>query len=138
MLSPVAGLLALAGVALADDAGIIDPWPSAARSGWFPTPVAEPAAAVARAPQSALNAAQKPDAAPSVLPLATLPSDRAIVVEPWNPEPFEALPDPWVPAKRELMPAAVTSVAPHRNTDWAYAIDEIIDPWRRGTSAVSR
>lgn len=139
VLSPVVGLLAIGGVALAGDAGIVDPWDKTV-SGWFyadpqPSPVA---------PEQVFEsiAHDRKSLAPSRAPV---PGDHEIVVEPWNPKPTDALPDPWSagagtqlrPLPAEPSSPALASVHP-RAGDWAYVIREIIDPWRRGPGVVSR
>ncbi|HEY3498496.1 MAG TPA: hypothetical protein VGK73_27585 [Polyangiaceae bacterium] len=137
VLSPLAALLAVASVAFADEAGIVDPWANAP-SAWFATPGLDPATAVARAPQTV--AAPPPRSDARVLPLAKAPGDHTMVVEPWNPEPFEAVADPWLRPARRLEPAPPPLVVARNVTghaDWAYAVREIVDPWRRGWSGIS-
>jgi hypothetical protein len=140
VLSPVYGLLALGGVALAEDAGIVDPW-SATLSGWF----SEPQPAVSKASSTALRRAESA-AEPAVSPLEVVPGDDELVVEPWTPDPLEVMPDPWastvggqVRALPEGEPAPLlASVQPRSHDAWAYPIREIVDPWRRGPGLVSR
>lgn len=136
LLSPLAGVFAAGGVVLADDAGIVDPWPSSVFS-WLATAPSEPASAIALSPEPVRA---RPEATPSVLPLAASPGgDHTIIVEPWSPQPFEALADPWVSAREaRVTPPAPVTVVSRRHQDWAYPIHEIIDPWRPGYGAVSR
>jgi hypothetical protein len=128
-LSPVAAILAVAGIALADEAGIIDPW-DASLSGWFTAP-APPAADIARAGTPSVPVRSGGFAA------AAVPGDHEIVVEPWKPAPFELSYDPWVVSRpRPAAPAATARSRSHGK--WAYVVDEIIDPWGHSTGRVSR
>jgi hypothetical protein len=134
LLSPLAGLIAWGGVALADDAGIVDVSSSSGLSGWFdePSPSPTPASGV----PAAIAHATKSDSRPSVSPLApAVPGDPAVAVEPWKAIPLELSPDPWISSRPAGAPV-LASVAQERN--WAYPIREIIDPWRFGAGAVTR
>jgi hypothetical protein len=128
-LAPVAAILAVAGVALADEAGIIDPW-DASLSGWFTAP-APPAADIAR-----VGPASSP-ARSGGLAAAPVPGDHGIVVEPWKPAPFELSADPWV-VSRPRPPAPLASVPSRAHAKWAYVVDEIVDPWGQSGGRVSR
>lgn len=134
VLSPLAAVLALGSVAYASDEGIIDPWSVDLTSGWFSDPLLEPSKAIARQADNA--------GAARALPLASEPGDHVMVVEPWSPEAVEVTPDPWVRPQRNV-PRAV-SVAPsstskgRHHSNWAYVIRDIVDPWRRGATGVSR
>jgi len=141
LLSPVVGLLTVGGVALAEDAGIVDPW-SGSLSGWFADPDPD-ALWVTPRPVATGAARVKTNAGPVVLPLAAAPGGDHIVVEPWNPAPIEVTPYPWATAGREgrsslssLSTPALASV--HPRVGWAYQVNEIVDPWGRGAGAVWR
>jgi hypothetical protein len=126
VVSPIAAIFAIGGVALADEAGIVDPW-AADRSGWFGAPAAEPAADIARVGAAPGIAAPLAAASPAAL------GDHALVVEPWNAAPPELASDPWVtraPERPRATPVTA-SVQQRRHAEWAYVIDEIVDPWRR-------
>jgi hypothetical protein len=130
VLSPVAAILAIGGVALADEAGIVDPWDSGL-SGWFGEPAAEPAADIARVDE--LRRAAAPTA---------VPGDHGIVIQPWGSAPLDLASDPWVTSARSRGTSTraplSASAKPHHHANWAYVIDEIIDPWRRSGGRVSR
>jgi hypothetical protein len=131
VLSPVAAILAIAGVALADEAGIVDPW-DAGLSGWFGEPVADPAADIAR-----INVEPRRGAAPSAVP-----GDQGIVIQPWGSAPLDLASDPWIPSARSRGTSTraplSASVKPRQHGNWAYVVDEIIDPWHRSGGGVAR
>jgi hypothetical protein len=142
VLSPFYGLLALGGVALAEDAGIVDPW-SATLSGWFSEPRPQPAAT--NASSAAVRSAEL-GAEPVVSALEAVPGDDELVVEPWNPDPLEVMPDPWASTVGSQVrplpggqPLPLLAGGPPRSHDaWAYPIREIVDPWQRGQGLVPR
>ena len=130
-----AAVLGLAGLAMAQEGLIVDPWrhPS-------PSPFGKPAKTPYPGAHSAphLGAALAPKAGPTVVPLGpplALRTNPGAVV-PLGPAGHEDIVDPWAPAARVagIAPAPRLAAA-HR--DWAWEIQEIVDPWRQGPLAVT-
>ena len=136
-LSAVAVALALGGVAVAQPAGIVDPWSGSEQDSWFAPSKSE--AAPAPTPDlidpwiKPSDASQTPSIAPVsraeparagvpvVVPLGS-PADVS-VVNPWAP-PVAASE---LPSLRASAPLAVNRTP---NTPWAPGFAEIVDPWK--------
>jgi hypothetical protein len=138
-LSPVAVALVVGGVALAQPAGVTEPWSggTAEHDSWFAPPQgapalppspellepwANPADAHATPAIAQVNRDASRAAAPVVAPLGS-PVDVS-VVNPWAP-PVAASE---TPSLRAAAPLAVNR-APA--TPWSPGFDEVVDPWTR-------
>lgn len=134
----VAALLALGGLALAQDRLIVDPWKHAV-SALFPQPKSE-ALPTTRAVGVAAFPVEAPKSAPSVVPVgppivdAPLDPWAAVVVAPIAPtDGTDGIIDPWTGSP------ARTEAATNRRAagEWAWRIREIVDPWARGPVALA-
>jgi hypothetical protein len=130
----VAALLAVGGLALAQDRLIVDPWKHAV-SALFPTPKSEPLPASTRA----VGVASFP-LEPATGPLAVVPVGPPLVdapVDPWAAvvvapiAPADDVVDPWPGSPARADAATSRQVA----GEWAWRIREIVDPWARGPVA---
>jgi len=130
----VAALLALGGLALAQDRLIVDPWKHAV-SALFPEPKSEPLPAPTRALGVASFPIDAVKGAPSVVPvgppIVDVPADpwASMVVAPIAPT--DGIIDPWMGSPARAEAATNRRVA----GEWAWRIREIVDPWARGPVA---
>lgn len=131
----VAALLALGGLALAQDGLIVDPWKHAVSVLLPPAPKSVPLPAPTRAVGVAsFPIDPKADSAavvPVGPPLVDAPADpwAAMVVAPIAPT--DGVVDPWAG-----LPARAEATASRRVAgEWAWRIREIVDPWARGPVA---
>jgi hypothetical protein len=130
----VAALLALGGVAVAQDRLIVDPWKHAV-STLFPPPKSEPLPEPTRAVGVASFPIEPPAGAPAVVPVG--PPIAEAPVDPWvgmvvaPVPPGDLVVDPWVGSPARAEAAERRRVA----GEWAWRIREIVDPWARGPVA---
>jgi hypothetical protein len=137
----LAAVLGVAGLAMAQDDLIVDPWKRALSSLLAPWP-ADPAPGVDRtrhAPSAALSPITT-KAAPAVVPVGP---PLSLSTEPWGVLPVgpakDGVVDPWAEPRAATL-ASVPShpVATRRGrADWAREIDEIVDPWSQGPLAAA-
>ena len=137
-LSAVAVALALGGVAVAQPAGIIDPWSGdAEQDSWFAPSKSE--AAPAPTPELLDPWVKPADASqtPSIAPVSrTEPARPGVpVVVPLGSPADVSVVNPWAPP---VVASETPSLRPSKlassrtpNTPWAPGFAEIIDPWKR-------
>ena len=132
----VVALLAVGGLALAQDAKIVDPWKHAV-SALFPSPKpvansATRAVGVASFPIEADPHDARPAVVPVGPPLVDAPVDPWVAVSVGPVAPEDSIVDPWAgsPVRAEAKS--------HAAADWAFRIREIVDPWARGPVAVAQ
>lgn len=131
----VVALLAVGGIAFAQDALIVDPWKHAVAA-LFPSPKS-----VANSPTRAVGVASFPISAeqhkvsPAVVPVGPPLVDAP--VDPWVTLSVGPLApdivDPWAGS-----PVRAPAKSRQAETDWAFRIREIVDPWARGPVAVAQ
>jgi hypothetical protein len=135
--SSISAVLGLAGLAMAQDDLVVDPWKRVANvvAGKSEAPpVAEPAAP--RPIGVASFPIEPPKAKPTVVPIGP---PLALAQEPWGVVPIgppghDEIFDPWANvANGHGMSRPVTARSGRR--DWAVEINEIIDPWSKGPLA---
>jgi len=137
----LAVLLGLGGLAMAQDGLIVDPWQrlvSVLAAPQATAPVANDRTA-ARPVGTASSPIAAPKAGPAVVPLGPpLAADaQAVGVFPIGAITSPDVVDPWVGSAPSGRASAEHPTAPHSgHADWAHAIDEIVDPWKRGPLAV--
>lgn len=135
----VAALLAMGGLAFAQDRLIVDPWQRAV-STLFPAPKSQPLPTPTRAVGVATfpiehpgHASKAPAVVPVGPPIVDVPTDpwAGMVVAPIAPS--DSIVDPWAstPARAE------TSASRRAAGEWAWRLREIVDPWARGPVAVA-
>jgi hypothetical protein len=134
----VAALLAVGGLALAQDGLIVDPWKHGV-SALFAAPPP-----VSHTPTRAVGVASLPAAKPRTDAPAVVPVGPPLVdapVDPWvtlsfgpvAPTDTDGIVDPWADS-----PARADAASRHAASDWAFRIREIVDPWARGPVAVAQ
>jgi hypothetical protein len=135
----LSAVLGLGGLALAQDGLIVDPWQRPAAkvvtSAPLPAGADRTGSAGAGAPE---RESEGMPPSPSVEPLGP---PLALTVDPWAVVPLQpALPDkivdPWKGSRLASHAHGTPTERRRGHTDWARAIDEIIDPWSKGPLAV--
>jgi hypothetical protein len=135
----LSAVLGLGGLALAQDGLIVDPWQrpaaKAVTSAPLPAGADRTRSAGARAPERESEVAT---ATPSVEPLGP---PLTLTVDPWAVVPVEPaladqIVDPWKGSRLAGHAPGRPTERRRGHTDWARAIDEIIDPWSKGPLAV--
>jgi hypothetical protein len=131
-------VLGLGGLALAQEGFIVDPWKRAAPSAVNAPPL--PVGADRTQPAGEIRSQGEPvSAGPSVEPVGP---PLIVTVDPWGVVPLapvftDGIVDPWQASHLSSRGATERSPARRRGpTDWARAIEEIIDPWAKGPLAV--
>src|SRR5262245_59538233 len=123
-------LLGLAGLAMAQDDIIIDPWKRVVAALGASNAALRPANDRTGAPvtRSAVTREQS-NARPSVVPIgpALNAGERSAVV-PIGPVTGDEVVDPWLRPSKQLQPWPNRPLAHGGRTDWAREIDEIVDP----------
>jgi hypothetical protein len=149
-LAPFVVALGLGGVALAEPAGVIDPWapaPSDADS-WFDskatTPelaqpeVKQPWAPLAETPRTIPVATKRIDVFPVAPATAPVVTPLRPAATPWSVSPSSdvSVVDPWAPPviaseTPSLRGARRTVVDRSHGAPWSERMVEIVDPWQR-------
>jgi hypothetical protein len=134
-------VLGLGGLALAQDGLIVDPWthPSlpSLDDAMKPSPGAK------RAPERPVGVAAFPiddgSRSPSVVPVGPPldPRANAGAVVPMGPANRDGLVDPWAEQTRHPTDSDRRARLALAHHDWAWEIQEIVDPWAKGPVAVS-
>jgi hypothetical protein len=135
--SSILAVLGLAGLAMAQDDLVVDPWRRVVNvvAGTSAAPsVAEPPAP--RPIGVASFPIERPQAKPSVVPIGP---PLALAKEPWGiiplgPPTHDEVFDPWAGAARSGRTNQLATARSARR-DWAVEINEIIDPWSKGPLA---
>jgi hypothetical protein len=130
-LSSLVALLGLGGFALAQEGLIVDPWahPSSTPS----SDVRSPNAAKDQALGHASTAALASKAGPSVVPVGPPLAARANAgVIPLGPVGEHEIIDPWASAASHPADSDRRSRLRLARHDWAWEIQEIVDPWAKG------
>lgn len=136
--SPILAVLGLAGLAMAQDDLVVDPWKRVVSvvAGKSSAP-----AVAERSPPRPIGVASFPIEAPKSKPtVVPIGPPLALAKDPWGVVPVEPpthdeVFDPWAstPPANPSSSRLVSARAGHR--DWAVEIDEIIDPWSKGPLA---
>jgi len=132
----IAALLAVGGLAFAQDRVIVDPWHRAV-SALFPEPKSQPLPTPTRAVGVASFPIDPPAKGPAVVPVG--PPVVDVAADPWVSmvvapiAPNEEVVDPWASSPTRADAAASRRAA----GEFAWRVREIVDPWARGPVAVA-
>jgi hypothetical protein len=136
----LSGVLGLGGLALAQDGLIVDPWTrEVSRDTAAATaPVGADRTRQARSGSPVDSQPEVANAGPSVEPLGP---PLVLTLDPWAVVPVapvltDKIVDPWTGSRLATRATRGPLTTRRGHTDWARAIDEIIDPWAKGPLAV--
>jgi hypothetical protein len=135
--SSIVAVLGLAGLAMAQDDLVVDPWKRAVNA--VADPTAAPPVAERSAPRPVGVASfpiETPEVKPAVVPIGPplAYGKDPVAVVPVGPPTHDEIFDPW--ARAAPGGHGVSRVASVRSgRDWAVEINEIIDPWSKGPLA---
>ncbi len=135
-LSSLVALLGLGGFALAQEGLIVDPW--AHPSSTPRDDVRSPSAASERALRRVNVAALPSKAGPSVVPVGPPLALRANAgVVPLGPVGDHEIIDPWASSASQSIDAEHHARLRLARHDWAWELQEIVDPWAKGPIAAA-
>ncbi len=135
----LSAVLGLGGLAMAQDGLIVDPWQRPASKAVEIPPLPAGTDRTQSAGTTTTDPASEiAKASPSVEPLGP---PLNLTVDPWAVVPVEPvlthkIADPWRGSRLAGRGSARPTERRRGHTDWARAIDEIIDPWSKGPLAV--
>lgn len=127
----VLAVLGLAGLAMAQDDLIVDPWQRVVAAVVGPRSTPAPAVPAARPVGVASFPIDDPKPKPTVVPVGPPLARAPSRVTPLGPVTPDGIVDPWAGAPPAARVNGRTATRSNQR-DWAFEIDEIVDPWSKG------